>query len=159
MQNVFRSFSAVLKDLNDADAANFQLVRAVWNRSAGPELAKHAVPAMLEKNRLTIAVKDETWRRNMADLSTQIIYKLNSLLAAPVVRFVEFKVDAAAVKASRRTSAKRTLPAKKLERLAGEIGTSLEPAAENIADGRLRSLFIKAAGYSLGRQQLKGSEK
>jgi len=103
-------------------------------------------PLEFFENRLVIAVSDQTWRRHLEELSPLMLAKINGSLDQGSVTFIEFRIDAAAVKTAR-----------KIEKAAAddipvEPPPSLTTAADAIADENLRKHFLSAAASYLARQ-------
>lgn len=155
MQNIFRSIPEVFKDLEGNEAANEAAVFAAWRKISGESLGDHAVPLRLIKKKLLIAVASETWRKQIHDLSAQMIFKLNSVLGTSLVTFVEFRIDAAAVERERSKTANPQMSEAELKAIAlKHVTPDLRHAAETIADKKLRYNFLLAAGSSLARTKL-----
>ena len=153
MQNIFRSIPEVFKDFDGNEAANEAVVFAAWRKISGESLGDHAVPLRLIKKKLLIAVASETWRKQIQDLSAQMIFKLNSVLGASLVAFIEFRIDAAAVEAERSRTENSQMSASELKAIAlKEVTPDLLRASETITDERLRYNFLLAAGSSLARK-------
>ncbi len=155
MQSVFRSLPQVFKDFEDNEAANEAIVFAAWRRISGDSLGSHAVPVSLEKKRLTIAVSSETWKKQVEDLSGHMIFLLNATLGCSLVTFIEFRVDAKAVKKEgRKALANRFSEAEYNEIAMKQITAGIHLAVKAITDKNLRNQFLLAAGSSLARKAL-----
>ena len=102
MQHFLGSIPEVLKNFEGNEAANEAFVISVWKKIVGESLAEHAVPVLLVKKRLIVAVASETWRKQMADLADQMVFKLNSTFGLSLVSFIEFRIDAKVVREHRR---------------------------------------------------------
>lgn len=151
MLDLFRTLPRVLHDVEDIDEIREAIVFAAWRRIAGESLGEHAVPLGLEKTTLIVAVSSMTWQRHLEDLCGQMVFKLNAALGAPMVTFVELRVDEAAVTANRSSTG---ADEEELRRRAeGEISPELRAAAEKIEDPELRSKFLLAASNCLVRRQ------
>ena len=152
MRDILSSMPAILQRLEGGDAAAEAMVFVAWKNVVGETLEQHAVPVRLIKRKLFVAVSSETWRKQVADLAPQMVFKLNGALGASVVSFVEFRVDSKAVWAHRHKTEDRTASDAEWSRLAAnEITTAMEDAAGAIADEKLRNVFLAAAGSSLAR--------
>ena len=152
MQHVFRSLHGVLKDLEGGEAGREAVVFAAWRQIAGGPLGQHAVPLRLDKKKLLVAVSNDIWRKQIGDLSAQMIFKLNSILGGSLVTFIEFCVDAKAVESDRSGRAHLQIPVSDLKADAlKHVTPRLRRAAESITDERLRHEFLLAAGCSLAR--------
>jgi hypothetical protein len=152
MEQLFGAIPTVLSGLDPNVEVDDALVFAAWGRCAGDLLRQRTVALQFFENRLIIAVEDETWRRHLVDLSPQMLAKLNLSLGQGKVRFIEFRVDAATVKAVRK---RKEGVGKEMGR---EIAPALAKAAEAIADDELRKQFLSAASLYLEKQKRSGKK-
>ncbi len=152
MQELFRSIPQVFKDFQDNEAANAAIVFAAWRRISGETLGNHAVPVRFDKKKLVIAVSSDTWRKQVADLSSQMIFRLNAALGMSLVTLIEFRVDAKAVKGKRLETCESESSDKEYNEIAMKAVTkNIRLAAEAITDKNFRYQFLLAAGSSLIR--------
>jgi hypothetical protein len=154
MQDILESFPSILTQIDPTGKAVEPLVFAAWKRCVDGALAEHVLPLRLEKNRLIAAVSSETWRRNVADLGPALAAKLNAALGSQAVRFIEFQVDAAAVREHRRRSNQGRETDRDRTAIAARMISGLRPSAESIADDQLREQFLAAAASSLSRSEI-----
>ena len=149
MERLFGAIPSVLSGLGPNAVISEAVVFAAWARCVGEPLRLRTTPLEFFENRLVVAVQDETWQRHLEDLSPQMLVRINGSLGRGTVKFIEFRVDAAAVNADRKTNKtgnpKRSIP---------EVEPSLTAAAEAIADEHLREQFLSAAASYLARQKL-----
>ncbi len=121
---------------------------AAWKHAAGDGLRDHAVPLRLSRKTLVIAVADTTWQKQLQSLSSQLLFRLNSILGQPLVTFVDFRVDPKAVANARSPQyANRTNP----ELDPATVSVELVTAAAEIKDQDLRRAFLGAAVSCLNR--------
>ncbi len=153
MQHIFRSLPEVFKDIDGGEFANEAVVFAAWRKIVGESLGNHAVPFKLIKKKLFVAVTDNNWRRQIEDLSSQMIFKLNSALGSSLVTFIEFKIDAEIVENARQRTGIETSAAEANAIAKKEITSGLRQAATAIADEKLRESFLRAAGSGLARKK------
>lgn len=154
MEDLFRTLPKILKEFEDSEEVRSAVIFAAWRKTAGKSLSEHAVPIRLEEKRLTIAVKDETWKRHLESLAGQMIFKINSILEGASVTFVEFLVDEEIVFKETRDPQKTKITAAKHRKLAlEEVSTNLQNSAETISDQKLRAQFLLAAGSCLARKK------
>ena len=153
MQHIFRSLPEVFKNIDGGEFANEAVVFAAWRKIAGETLGQHAVPVKLIKKKLFVAVPDNNWRRQIEDLSSQMIFKLNSKLGSSLVTFIEFKIDAEIVEKARRKDDAETSKAEANAIAKKEITSGLRQDAEAITDKKLRESFLLAAGSGLARKK------
>ena len=157
MRDILSAMPAIVQRLEGSDAAAEAMVFAAWKSVVGEALEQHAVPVRLIKRKLFVAVSSETWRKQVNDLAAQMVFKLNGALGASAVAFVEFKVDAKAVRAHRRETENIAAADAEWGKLAAEeITATMEDAAGEIADEKLRNVFLAAAGSSLARKRKRG---
>lgn len=149
MEQLFGAIPSVLNDLEPNPIAIEAVVFAAWNRCSGDLLRTRTLPLGFSENRLTIAVEDKTWQRHLEDLSPQMLAKLNGSLGHGTIRFIEFRIDKAALDAARSINPKS-------DGDAGEaldaVAPSLITAAGAIADDALRKRFLSAAAGYLAKQ-------
>lgn len=158
MQHIFRSLPEVFKDIDGGEAANEAVVFAAWRKISGETLCNHAVPFKLIRKKLFVAVPDNNWRRQIEDLSSQMIFKLNSALGSSLVTFIEFKIDAEIVENARQSAAVETSAVEANAIAKKEITSGLRQAAKAIADEKLRESFLLAAGSGLARKKIMGGK-
>jgi len=153
MQDFFRSLPQVFKGFAGNEAANEAIVFAAWRRISGETLGNHAIPVLLDRKKLVIAVSSGTWKKQVEDLSGQMIFRLNSSLGTSLVSFIEFHVDANAVEKERQgTVASALSKAANNEMATKAVTKEIRLAAEAITDKNLRNQFLLAAGSSLARK-------
>jgi hypothetical protein len=110
-----------------------------------------AVPFRLYNKTLVVSVPDVTWRKQLEQVSPQLIFRLNSLLGQALVTYVEFRVDPQTVgrerERMRRTQYERLVE----EERALSRAVELDDAASAINDDALRRRFLLAAGSCMNR--------
>jgi len=146
MEQLFGAIPSALNGLGPNANVDEAVVFAAWARCAGDLLRVRTAPLEFFENRLVIAVSDQTWRRHLEELSPLMLAKINGSLDQGSVTFIEFRIDAAAVKTARKIekAAADGIPA--------EPPPSLTTAADAIADENLRKQFLSAAASYLARQ-------
>lgn len=146
MEQLFGAIPAAMASLGLSDEAAEALAFSAWKRVAGELLVKKTAPLSLRKARFVIAVEDETWQRHLESLAPQMVARLNGVLGQGSVKFVEFRIDKAAIVAkhkAEKASIKAVPP----------ISKELESAANAIANEHSREQFIAAAAVYLDRQR------
>lgn len=151
MQHIFGSLPGILKEIDVSGEAVEPIVFAAWKRCVDGALAENVIPLRLENNRLIAAVPSETWRRNVADLRPALTAKLNAAAGSRVIKFIEFQVNAAAVREHRDRSKRADTAGR--DALADQIAEDLSQVADSIADEELRKQFVNAAACSLARNK------
>lgn len=155
MLDLFRTLPGIISDIEGAEMLREALVFAAWRRISGDVLCDHAVPVRLTDSVLSIAVSSVTWQRHLKDLAAQMLFKLNAAIGTPLVRFIEFEIDEAAVLSGRSRTAYDEEAFRRES--VKEISPELAKAAEKIGDEDLRQQFLLAAGSCLARRTRSGA--
>src|SRR5215510_12169595 len=90
----------------DNEEVREQAVFAAWRAITGEKIAYNCIPLQLDQKHLVIAVLDQTWKKQMEKVSGEYLFRINSLLSAPVVTFIEFGADRRHVMKPRRADVK-----------------------------------------------------
>jgi hypothetical protein len=151
MDELFKALPQLLRAAGESEEVSEAVAFAAWRRVAGEAMRGSAVPFRLYKKTLVVAVPDVTWRKQLEQVSPQLIFRLNSLLGQALVTYVEFRVDPQTVgrerERARRTQYKRLVEEENALRRAEE----LDDAADAIHDDDLRRRFLLAAGSCMNR--------
>lgn len=154
MRDILSSLPKIFEGFDGNEPAAEAIVFAAWKNVVGEALEQHAVPVRLIKKKLIVAVSSETWRKQVADLADQMVFKLNGALGSSLVSFVEFRIDAKVVREHRRKRETERIVEAEWKALAKkEVTPQLANAAKAITDESLRSIFLAAAGSSLARRR------
>src|SRR5829696_9344846 len=152
MEDLFQTLPKLLRAAGESEeileAASF----AAWRRVAGEALRGCAVPFRLYNRRLIVSVPDTTWRKQLEQVSPQLVFRLNSLLGQAVVTYVEFRVDPQAVRAERARLGRTQFERLTQEEAALDRAAELDEAAHAIHDETLRRRFLLAAGSCMNRR-------
>jgi len=148
MDELFAALPALLQQHADSDEIRRAVAFAAWRRTAGEHLGEHTAPIDFAEDRLTVAVVDRSWQRNLESLSGEMLYRLNSKLGRRLVGFIEFKIDKTAALAGRKSE---TWTADREIEALDEINEPLRRAADAISDDAMRRRFLLAAGSCLAR--------
>jgi len=152
MEQLINSLPALLRAAGNAAEVTEAATLAVWNRVVGEGLALQTLALGVEKARLTVAVADSVWQRQLESLSGQLLFRLNALLGPGTIRFIEFRIDPAVLQ--RRRSLKK--PDQKLvgdRHTVTAIPIELISAAATIHDPDLRRAFLSAAAANVSRRE------
>ena len=152
MQDLFRTLPALIREIEGSDEVREAVAFSAWRRVAGGPMADRTTPITLEVKRLVIAVADKAWKRNLEDLSGQMLFKLNAVMGTSLVNFIEFRVDPASIKNSL-SAASSAAELEEAERaaLAG-LAPDLLASAATIQDESMRRTFMLAAANCLARK-------
>ena len=146
MERLIESLPAVLRAAENSDEVYSAACVAAWNHTAGDALRSNAVAIRYAQNRLTVAVADPIWQRQLQPMVHQLIYRLNSVLGRPLVRSIEFVVSPELL-----TQALRQKKPSDGDRPLDEFPPEIISAANNIHDPQLRRAFLGAANSCLAR--------
>src|SRR5262245_50454201 len=130
-------------------SANPELaVKLVWARVAGEGLRRHAVPHRLEARKFIVSVADSMWQKQLQSMSTELIFRMNTLLGQGAIDEIVFRINPAAVAQEQKGVADKT-PARPAP---APAPTELLFAARSITDQDLRARFIRAAEKCIARR-------
>ena len=146
MDAFFRALPGVFEAIDASDEVRQAFVFAAWRRVAGAQLTERTTPLDLDGKRLIVAVADRTWQANLESLAGQLLFRLNATLGRPLVDFIEFRIDEAAVDAML-SGQERSESVPDSEEVPAEISES----ASTIKDEQLRKAVLNAAANCLSR--------
>lgn len=147
MEEILDLLPNILRQTGYQEAVCEKAVCAAWNRIVGDVVSAHAVPFRLYENRLIVLTSDATWKKQLEMMSPEILYKINRLLGADMVRFIEYRVDPYRIAAHRHQEHEV-----RFHRL-DEIIRDLEPLVRDLADPDLRAAFLRAASKCIERTE------
>jgi hypothetical protein len=154
MNALFGSLTGLLKEFGDNPDVREAVVFAAWKKIAGEALSLQAVPVELNDERLVVAVENKMWKRHLEDLSGQMLFKINSALGAPMVTFIEFRLDTKFFRTRDRERRRAQADEEGSAQAArAEITEKLRASAGAIRDEDLREQFLLAAGRCLARKK------
>jgi hypothetical protein len=146
MNQLIKSLPAILRAAGDSEEVAEAAAIAAWKHAAGDGLKGHAVPVKLENRTLTIAVADAIWQKQLNSMRGQLLFRVNTILAQPLVSGLDFVIDPKLATAQ----AEKEKP--EAEPIDNEVPLELWSAANAIHDKELRKSFLKTALLSLKRQ-------
>lgn len=144
MERVFSTIPSVISATASDELTDEALVFAAWREVAGETLSRRTRAIALVNKRLTIAVNDSVWQRNLEDLAPGFIARLNRITGDRTVTFIDFVIDAAAVDGEAKDKMATTPDF--------DLSASLIASANAIADENLRERFLATAADYLARQ-------
>ncbi|MBA3321054.1 MAG: DUF721 domain-containing protein [Pyrinomonadaceae bacterium] len=153
MEDLLRAIPNLLRAAGDAEEVVEAAALVAWRRAAGEALREHAIPFRLYRKTLVVAVSDQTWQKQLAAMSGQLIFRINSLLGHAHVTYIEFRVDPDTVHAVRAKLREHEVDLARQERRARLLARPLDRAATQIKDDDLRRRFLLAAGSYLGASE------
>ena len=152
MEDLIRSLPKLLRAAGDAEEIVEAAALVAWRRVAGEALRGCAVPFRLYRKTLVVAVPDTTWQKQMEAVSSQLLFRLNSLLGQAFITYIEFRVDQKTVREERARIATPAGDPQAQEQHALESAAGLRSAAAAIRDDDLRRRFLIAAGSYIDAQ-------
>jgi hypothetical protein len=146
MTSLLNLLPQMLRHIGDSAEARQQAVFAAWIAAVGSQVRKVTQPLRLERKTLIVAVPDTTWRTQLDRVKGQALFRLNSLLGAPVVTAIEFVINP--------DSLSEASPApQEFQFVAPEhAALPLNDDAARISNPELRDAFLRAAGKCLERR-------
>src|SRR5437762_812805 len=93
MDDLFQALPKILRAAGESEEVSEAAAFAAWRRVAGEALRGCAVPFRLYRKTLVVSVPDATWRKQLEQMSPQLLFRLNSLLGQAIVTYVEFRVE------------------------------------------------------------------
>ncbi|MDX2040310.1 MAG: DciA family protein [Acidobacteriota bacterium] len=147
MESLLKLLPTMIRLSGDNPEVREQAVFAAWRVAAGKGVVGGCTPFRLYEKQLIVAVLDQFWKKQLESLSAQYLFRINSLLGAQMVTFIEFRLDRDFVLKVQGHQA-RAYEFQHTEELGGE----LKESAEEIKDAELREQFLRAAAKSLERK-------
>jgi hypothetical protein len=146
MNQLIKSLPGVLRASGNAEEVAEAAAIAAWKHTAGDGLREHAVPLKFANRRLTVAVADAIWQKQLMSMQGQLLFRVNSILGQSLVGALEFVIDA------KRAKPRVESPKETEQPLDNEVPLELWSAANAIHDKELRKRFLKTALLSLRRK-------
>lgn len=145
LTDLLRLVPQMIRHAGDSDDVREQAVFAAWLVAVGGPIRKVTMPIRLERKTLIVAVADATWRTQLMSMRGQALFKLNSLLGAPLVTTIEYVVNPDVIVREPEVpeEVKFTAPE--------EQALPLRKEADRIPDPEIRETFLRAAGKCLER--------
>ncbi len=154
MKRLLDILPGILETAPDSPELRGAVVFAAWRTAAGPRVAGNAAAVGLEGKTLTVAVREDGWKRELGRLGPQLLAKVNGLLGRKVLDKIVFVVDESAL----REVAYGPQNPNAAEPIAHPPKEVAE-AANGIVDERLREAFLGAAAGSLAYREKYGYKK
>ena len=126
-----------------------EIAKLAWTRAAGEGLRNHAVPFRLYRRTLIVSVADAIWQKQLQQMNTEFIFRINNLLGRSVVSDIEFRIDPVAID---RMLSRIPAPRSSRQETPAPI-PELVSAAGSIMDPDLRDRFIRAAENCIERRE------
>jgi hypothetical protein len=145
MQDILKLLPNLLRLAQNNDEVCEGASFAAWRVTVGEAIARVSLPRRLFRKTLVIAVMDETWKKQLEQMSGQILFKLNKILGSAMVTNLEFHIDPRAVRESQ--------PSIDAPLSEAGIDPELMVSAAKIKDPELRASYLKTASKYLQAQK------
>jgi hypothetical protein len=143
MDRLINTIPAILAASGSAEEVAEAACIVSWKHAVGDALSSQAVPLKFVGGTLVVAVADRIWQKQLEQMQSHLLYRLNSVLGQPLVKSIEFRIDAETFKSVARAGGETD------ERSAPQgnaaIPIELVSAAAAIDDAGLRKAFLGAA--------------
>lgn len=150
MDNLIKSLPGVLRATANSPEVSQAAAFAAFTYTAGEGLKNHAVPRELsDTGTLVVAVADFLWQKQLRSMTSQLLFRTNTLLGSAIVKNIDFQIDPLLLKSKRQTTA---APEEIRET---DVPLELWAAANAIHDKELRRKFLRTAVTSIKRQEKK----
>ncbi|HEV7684303.1 MAG TPA: DUF721 domain-containing protein [Pyrinomonadaceae bacterium] len=147
MDSFIKTLPAILRASGDSEEVAEAACVAAWKHAVGEGLSSHAIPIQLQRHVLVVAVADNVWQKQLQHMRGQLLFRLNAVLGQPLVKSIEFRVDAKKLEQVRATVTKTS----KGPAVSYKIPAELLNAAAGIEDADLRRAFLGAASSCVRR--------
>ena len=146
MNSLLKLLPTMIRLSGDNEEVREQAVFVAWRAVAGKALTHSCVPFRLYQKQLIIAVQDQVWKKQMESVAGEFLFRINSLLSAPLVTFIEFRLDPHYV-LQNRTQGEQNFEFQHT----AELTSDLRDVAAQIKDDALREQFLRTAAKYLER--------
>jgi hypothetical protein len=146
MTSLLKLLPQMLRHVGDSAEARQQAVFAAWTAAVGSQVRKVTEPLRVERKTLIVAVTDHTWRTQLDRIKGQALFRLNSLLGAPVITAIDFIINPDQIHAANDAPSEVSFIAPEAAAL------PLRDDAARISNPELRDTFLRAAGKCLERR-------
>lgn len=146
LTNLLNLLPQMLRQIGDSAEARQQAVFAAWTAAVGSQVRKITLPLRLERKTLIVAVPDQTWRAQLERIKGQALFRLNSLLGAPIITNIDFVINPQSLDDNQPATREFHFVAPE------KAAMPLRDDAERIGNPELRDAFLRAAGKCLERR-------
>ncbi len=149
MDQLIKTLPAILKASGNSEEVRQAACIAAWKQAVGEGLSIHAIPIQLLHQTLVVVIADNMWLRQLEQMRSQLLSRLNAVLGQPLVKSIELRVDP-------KTMAARGHQAVTKDKAVDyQVPAELMNAAAGIEDVALRRAFLGAATSCVRRLENK----
>jgi len=153
MESLIKTLPAILTAAGASTEVAQAACFAAWKHAVGDALSVHAVPVKLEEQTLIVAVADNIWQKQLEQIRSQLLFRLNAVLGHSLVKLIQLRVDPNALP---RTRIAEDKPSKHSDYA---VPFELLAAASEIHDADLRRAFLGAATSCVKRLETNPQSK
>lgn len=146
MDSLIKALPALLKSSHAPEEVAEAACLALWKQAVGEGLSSYALPVELHEQKLTVAVEDNLWKRQLEQMRGQLLSRLNYVLGQGMVKSIELRVDPKQLAAMRGAAKESATP-----RIDYAVPVELLGVAAGIEDVDLRRAFLGAATSCIRR--------
>lgn len=143
MEKLVNSLPAILAAAGDSAEVRQAACLSAWKVTTGDSLSQRAIACEFNNDTLIVVVEDAVWQKQLEQMRPQLLWRVNSMLGEPLVKAIEFRIDATVFSERRQNAVVRASHA--------PIPVELLSAAAQIEDVELRRAFLGAASSCLQR--------
>lgn len=148
MESLIKALPALLKSSHAPEEVAEAACIAMWKHAVGEALSAHAVPIQLRDQKLTVAVEDNLWKKQLELMRGQVLSRLNYVLGQGLVKSIELRVEPRQLAAVRGEPEKRVIKRDVSPELIPAELISVAAAIEGVS---LRRAFLGAATSCIKR--------
>jgi predicted nucleic acid-binding Zn ribbon protein len=148
MDKLIKTLPAILQASVASEEVAEAACIAAWKHAVGEGLISHAVPLQLQNKTLVIVVEDDIWKRQLEQIRSQLLFRLNAVLGQALVKSIELRIDPKMLSKVRRPEGTTD---RRREYLNDEVPAEVLSAAAGIKDVELRRAFLGAATSCIKR--------
>jgi hypothetical protein len=151
MEQLIKTLPKIVEAAGDSPEVIEAAAVVAWKHVAGELLSKQTVAMSLSNKTLVVAVPDAVWKKQLESMSSQLVFRLKSILGRGLVSRIEFRVDSRLL--VQRPAETERGQSQAQEPAPNDVSLEVWAAANAITDKQLRKSFLKAATASLRRTE------
>ncbi len=146
MDAIIKLIPSMIKQANYSEEICESASFVAWRLVAGHSITQVTTPKRLIRKTLLIAVVDQTWKKELEKMSSQLLFQINTILGSPLIKGFDFYIAPTEVKP------KKINKPKPLQKNIPVDPVILE-GARKITDPSLQERFLNVAGKYLEAQK------
>lgn len=146
MDAIIKLIPSIIKQANYSEELCESASFVAWRLVTGHSITQVTAPKKLIRKTLLIAVVDQTWKKELEKMSSQLLFQINTILGSPLIKGFDFYIAPTEVKP------KKINKSKSLQKDIPLDPVVLE-GARKITDPSLQERFLNVAGKYLEAQK------